>query len=59
MSRWFKHEDEILPGEKEAEPILGPRFSPFWFFGMAVAVLFVLMLGYIAIHFVVSAAHAH
>ena len=59
MSRWFEHEDELKPGEKDSEPILGKRFSPFWFFGMGFLLLFILMVGYMAVQFIVSAAATH
>jgi hypothetical protein len=59
MTRWFEHEDELKPGEKGAEPILGKKFSPFWFFGMLVLFGLIVMFLYISLQFVFSAAHAH
>ncbi len=57
--KWFAHEDEVEPGENEAEPMLGPRFSPFWIFGMIVLVAFAGMGLYIVFKFVASAAALH
>lgn len=57
--KWFAHEEEVGPGEEEAEPMLGRRFSPFWFFGMIALVAFLGMGLYIAFKFVGSAAALH
>ena len=50
---WFKHEDGIEEGEK-IEPILGPRYSPFWFFGVFISACFLLMVLWMSCSFVFS-----
>jgi hypothetical protein len=51
---WFPHEDP-LDHDEESQPILGPRYSPFWFFGVLVGFGFAAMLLYVSCSFVFSA----
>ena len=48
---WFEHEEPLADGE-ESQPILGPKYSPFWLFGMAVGFGFAAMLLYVSCKFI-------
>jgi hypothetical protein len=50
---WFPHEDPLDDGE-ESKPILGPKYSPFWLFGMAVGIGLLIMFLYVSCQFVFS-----
>jgi hypothetical protein len=50
---WFPHEDGLEEGEK-SEPILGPRYSPFWYFGTLVGIGFAVMVLYMSCNFIFS-----
>ena len=48
---WFPHEDGLEEGE-ESKPLLGPKYSPFWYFGMLVLLAFAAMALYMSCAFV-------
>ncbi len=48
---WFPHEDP-LDADEESQPILGPKYSPFWLFGMAVGLGLLAMTLYVSCQFI-------
>lgn len=50
---WFPHEEGLKEGE-ESKPILGPRFSPFWLFGVFISICFVIMTLWMSCSFIFS-----
>ena len=50
---WFEHEEPLADGE-ESLPILGPKGSPFWVFGMLVLFGLCAMLLYVSCTFIFS-----
>jgi hypothetical protein len=50
---WFPHEDP-LEDDEESQPILGPRYSPFWIFGTIVGLGLLAMVLYMSCTFIFS-----
>ena len=50
---WFEHEEPLEEGEENL-PILGPKYSPFWIFGMAVGIGLLAMLLFVSCKFIFS-----
>lgn len=50
---WFPHEDGLKEGE-ESKPLFGPRYSPFWFFGMLTIAAFLIMGVWVSCSFIFS-----
>ncbi len=50
---WFPHEEGLKEGE-ESKPLFGPRYSPFWFLGMAIIMAFFVMAFWLSCSFVFS-----
>ncbi len=50
---WFPHEDGLGEGE-ESKPLFGPRFSPFWWLGMAIVWGFAILFCYMSCTIILS-----
>jgi len=50
---WFPHEEPLKEGE-ESKPLFGPRFSPFWIFGMLFLVAAFIMGAWVSCSFIFS-----